>query len=248
MNKKTLLMTMLALFILNMLSVNIVGVSATPVSPYIAVDPSSQTIMVGWNFTVAIRTDYDGYDVWGWTIRLTFSPAVLGCIEVRNGDLVTEDIDPSAEFHSTFNNTVGEVLAGADFYYTTPPPFVTSGPGTLAYVTFKGVGTGYSNITLEKDTKLLVYDSVTQTVKIKIEAGLQPDQIGHGTAMVTLLGDVDINRKVNVADLIELSKAYGSTAGPPPSPNWNSNCDLNRDKKVQASDLFYLGKNYGKSW
>jgi len=29
-------------------------------------------------------------------------------------------------------------------------------------------------------------------------------------------------------------------------PNWNPNCDFNKDYKVEVLDLFDLGKNYGK--
>ncbi|NIR87560.1 hypothetical protein GWO13_08405 [Candidatus Bathyarchaeota archaeon] len=49
---------------------------------------------------------------------------------------------------------------------------------------------------------------------------------------------------MDATDLIGLDEAYVSKLG---YPNWNPECDFNRDGKVDASDLFDLGKNYGKS-
>ena len=54
-----------------------------------------------------------------------------------------------------------------------------------------------------------------------------------GMAFITIAGDVNGDGKVDASDLFDLSKAYGST---PTDPNWNSDCDFNRDDKVDASD------------
>jgi hypothetical protein len=63
---------------------------------------------------------------------------------------------------------------------------------------------------------------------------------------VKMRGDVNSDGKVNVPDLFALGKAYGSTEGPPASPNWNPACDFNGDHKVDVSDLSDLKANYGK--
>ena len=73
-----------------------------------------------------------------------------------NGDLITKNIHKSAQFiPGTFNNTIGKLstTTGWFFYLGTPQP-VTSGPGTLANVTFTVVGRGISNITLGPETAL----------------------------------------------------------------------------------------------
>jgi parallel beta-helix repeat protein len=62
--------------------------------------------------------------------------------------------------------------------------------------------------------------------------------------MVTILGDVNGDSKVNSSDLFDLSEAYRSTFG---SITWNSNCDVNGDNKVDILDLFLQSKNYGKT-
>ena len=94
---------------------------------------------------------------------MSYDQVLLEGIEVRNGDLITNATENgnSARFSAgKFNNTIGRLsLTVAYFFYTSPPPPTTSGPGTLAYVTFRVKGLGESNITLsETDTKLLGYN------------------------------------------------------------------------------------------
>lgn len=59
-----------------------------------------------------------------------------------------------------------------------------------------------------------------------------------------ILGDASGDGSVDITDLSLLELAYGSTST---SANWNLACDFNRDNKVDVTDLFNLGKNYGKS-
>lgn len=133
------------------------------VSQYITLIPRrtvDETLTTGEDYTVSISTDYNGTDVWGWNVRLTFRPSVLECIEVRNGDLITESKDPSAVFNSAIDNALGEVSAGAYFYYMPPSiPPTTEGPGTLVSVVFRVAGKGRSNITLvDQNTYIQVFD------------------------------------------------------------------------------------------
>lgn len=102
---------------------------------------------------------------------------------VVNGDLITFAKDPTATFVPGifgFNNTAGTLsLVGANFAYATLPPPRTSGPGILANVTFRVVGTGYSNITLGDDTRLLGITDAGAPYDI-INAATMPTHIGHG--------------------------------------------------------------------
>jgi subtilisin family serine protease len=59
-----------------------------------------------------------------------------------------------------------------------------------------------------------------------------------------ILGDINSDLTVNHADLILLQQAFGAI---PISPNWNPNADLNKDDKIDASDLYILSRNYGKT-
>lgn len=245
MNKK-LLTAILALLTLAVLNTNKVVVSAPPVSPYIEVIPSDEAIMVNWNHTVSIQTDYSGSDVWGWNVKLTFDPSVLQCVEVINGDLITTAKDPSARFTYTVNNAIGEVSVGAYFYYVTPPAFTTSGPGTLADVIFTAVGTGYSNITLEKETVLQGYDIDNDLVYDIINGVIHPNNLGHGNIMSTIQGDATFDKTVDVFDILKL-KYHRS--GPPPGPGgFNPDADVNQDGLIDVFDILIAKAHLGESW
>jgi len=135
---------------------SVAPVHSTP-GIHIYVDPASTvnpTLTLGMSYTIAIKTDYSGDDVWGWEFTLTYNASVLRGIEVNNGDLIT---GPSAMFiPGTFDNVEGKLsLTGNAFFFTSKPAPLTSGPGILATVTFKVVSAGISNITLGPETRLI---------------------------------------------------------------------------------------------
>ena len=193
------------------------------------------------------------------TVEFTTAPGVGADIKViylyggvTNGDLITGG---DLEFiPGAFNNTAGamELTAGQFFYMSTPPP-VTSGPGTLANVTFRVVGYGCSNITLGIQTGLTGWNFTGDDFYPIIDASKPPgateppygsDHIQHGYFSNMILGDVDGDRTVDAYDLFDLGKAYGSESG---DPNWNLYCDFNRDDKVDDLDLSDLNENFGRS-
>jgi len=65
-----------------------------------------------------------------------------------------------------------------------------------------------------------------------------------GIVRIKILGDVNSDDKVDVQDLTDIGKAFGSIST---STNWNPECDFNRDNIVNISDLATLGENYGKT-
>jgi len=177
---------LLALSLLSALSLNVVMVSGVEY-PAIYVDPASiiePTLTPGSNFTISIKTDYTGDDVTAWQFILSYNPQVLKGVEVTNGDLITTDKDASATLMpGPFDNTEGELSLTGAFFFFIPglnPPIVTSGPGTLANVTFTVVGTGDSAITLGSDTKLVGWDIVEEEEYEIIDAFTMPFHIQHG--------------------------------------------------------------------
>jgi len=225
--------------LLSLLSVNIKVVSADEYS-IIKIEPAltdtgvtNATRMPGTNFTISIKTNYTGTDIWAWQFNLSYNPLVLhggirktetwmgdnattmfnttgtpivpnseevyvnGSLMIRdidytmnytgghitfstapdmvtinatylydgitNGDLITTAIDPTATFiPGTFDNTAGKLdLTSGVFTENVPPIPVTTGPGTLANVTFTVVGFGATNITLGSMTALLGWENVS---------------------------------------------------------------------------------------
>jgi len=90
--------------------------------------------------------------------------------------------------------------------------------------------------------------SNTGTYKIWAKASVVTGEIYTvDNTFPAILGDVNSDRTVNASDVSVFSNAYGSKLG---DSNWNPNCNFNGfngDNKVDAFDLFDIGKNYGKS-
>jgi len=125
------------------------------------------------------------------TGMITFTTAPAKGVEVKatylycliNGDLITTAINPNAMFNpGNYDNVAGKLsLTGAFFFFIFPPGPMTSGPGTLANVTFTVVGIGESSITLGPETKLIGLEAPDYKDPYSIVDGeIMPDHLGHG--------------------------------------------------------------------
>jgi hypothetical protein len=119
------------------------GASPTPGGTLVLVDPSSQTVPVGDNFSVDIRignvTNLGSYE---WL--LTFDPAVVGFVSVFNGSF----LGTTGRTVSCFGPIVGgdSVRFGCSTAGATPPG--PTGSGVLSTVTFSALATGTSPLDL----------------------------------------------------------------------------------------------------
>jgi hypothetical protein len=68
-----------------------------------------------------------------------------------------------------------------------------------------------------------------------------------GVIVVTWLGDIDVNGKIDVKDIYATGKAFGtSVEGPNPPGRWyNPNCDFDNNGKVDIKDYYLVCRNYG---
>jgi hypothetical protein len=67
--------------------------------------------------------------------------------------------------------------------------------------------------------------------------------LSSGPVAVTILGDLNGDFKVSLADLTLLAKAYGSN---PSSANWNPNADIDGNGAIGLIDLVNLAVHYGQ--
>lgn len=66
---------------------------------------------------------------------------------------------------------------------------------------------------------------------------------------VTIVGDINADKKVDVKDVYAVARAYGtSITGPnPPGRTYDPNCDINEDGKIDVKDYYTVCRNYGKT-
>jgi len=259
--KKTLSTTMLLLLVFSVLSLlrsSSIRVSAAPVSPYIMVKPDktlNSTYTVGSNYTVSIYTNYNaslGSDLYSWQFSLTFNSSMLEGLEVRNGDLITTSKHSSATFApGTFNNTIGKLsLTMAYFYHISPPPFRTTGPGTLANVTFRVKGYGVTDIHIPEavsdPTTFLGGYNVAKGGYYEIMDGtLEPEKLGDSYFRNTIPGDVNGDKVINVVDAASVSAHW--YPGPPRGPlGYGREADINLNGIVDIVDSAIVSANWNR--
>ena len=59
-----------------------------------------------------------------------------------------------------------------------------------------------------------------------------------------MLGDVNVNGKVDIRDISIATLAFGET---PERPRWNPQADINGDNYIDIRDIVLIAKNFGKT-
>ena len=65
------------------------------------------------------------------------------------------------------------------------------------------------------------------------------------TVLPAIPGDVDVDRDVDIFDIVLIQSCIGKEKG---DPGYNPNCDINNDDEVDIFDMVIAASNYGKSW
>ena len=66
-----------------------------------------------------------------------------------------------------------------------------------------------------------------------------------GWVVVTIVGDINGDREVDLKDTFAVDLAYGSFVG---TPRYEPNLDINGDDQIDLKDTFKTDLNYGKTW
>jgi parallel beta-helix repeat protein len=145
-------------------------------------------------------------------------------VKVRNNDNITasETFTVTAKYNNTVIGTQ-QVTA------------LTQGATSILTFNWDTTGVTPGNYTIKAEAS-----TVTD------ELNTDNNSLNDGTVKIKafLSGDINHDGVVNTQDLTLLKQAFGSTLG---SPNWNANADFNKDNKIDALDLYQLGRNWGKT-
>jgi hypothetical protein len=67
----------------------------------------------------------------------------------------------------------------------------------------------------------------------------------NGWIFVTIPGDIDCDRDVDIFDVVRIAGAYGAEC---PDPRYDPSCDLNGDGNIDIFDIVAAAVNYGEEW
>ena len=77
------------------------------------------------------------------------------------------------------------------------------------------------------------------------ETDLSDNNSTDGWVFVTIQGDVDGDRDVDIYDVVKITGIYGSKRG---DPQFNPNSDLDDDGEIKIYDVVRCTSHYGQSW
>ena len=77
------------------------------------------------------------------------------------------------------------------------------------------------------------------------ETDTADNSLTDGWAVITIIGDINGDFKVDIKDLVLVIKHYASYPG---HPKWNPNADVNSDGKVDIKDLVLVIKHFGEHY
>ncbi|CAD7768332.1 Cohesin domain protein [Candidatus Methanoperedenaceae archaeon GB50] len=129
---------------------------ACAAGPSVTVD--SRDVSLGETFTLDVRVDPCGAEVYGAQYNLIFDPSALECVSQTAGDFLTQDGASSIEVVNTIDNTIGRLE------YAETRMGVENGvtrAGVLATIEFEAVGTGSTGLTL---SNVLLSDPSAQPI------------------------------------------------------------------------------------
>jgi len=87
-----------------------------------------------------------------------------------------------------------------------------------------------------------VTSSAYGTVNVAVGFKFKTD---YPTLVITIIGDINGDFKVDIKDLVLVIKHFGSY---PSHPKWNPNADVNSDGKVDIKDLVLVIKHFGEHY
>jgi hypothetical protein len=81
------------------------------------------------------------------------------------------------------------------------------------------------------------------------ETGTSDNTLTDGIVYVSIPGDINADKKVDVKDVYAVGRDFGtSIEGPnPPGRTYHPNCDINDDGKVDIKDYYTVCRHYGET-
>jgi len=143
---------------------------------------------------------------------------------------LTVTVQNQGNFTETFNVTAYANTTSIASQNVT----LSSGNSTTITFTWNTTGFAYGNYAISA-----IADTVPD------ETDTADNSLTDGWAVITIIGDINGDFKVDIKDLVLVIKHYASYPG---HPKWNPNADVNSDGKVDIKDLVLVIKHFGEHY
>ena len=139
--------------------------TATSAMPKISVYPSSIKASPGENFTIEIRIDPNGAEIYAVQYDLYFNPDILNAISQSQGNFLSQDGANTIVLVNEINNTIGKIEYGE---FRTGVENGVKEAGVISYISFEVIGTGTSGLKL---SNVILSDPNVTSIEATIESG-----------------------------------------------------------------------------
>jgi hypothetical protein len=144
-------------------------------------------------------------------------------------------IDVTVENQGGYTETFDLTLyANATVVATIQGLSLTNATSTTVAFSWNTTGFAKGNYTL---------GAVADTVPGETDTG--DNTLADKWIIVTLPGDVEGDRDVDIFDIVKMAGVYGVSE---PDPRYSPTCDIDCDGDVDIFDIVIAAGNYGKSW
>jgi len=140
--------------------------TATSATPKISVYPSSIEASPGENFTIEIRIDPNGAEIYGVQYDLYFNPNILNAISQSQGNFLSQDGANTIIPVNEINNTIGKIEYGESRIGVEEG---VKEAGVISSISFEVIGTGTSGLNL---SNVILSDLNATPIEATIESGI----------------------------------------------------------------------------
>jgi len=139
--------------------------TATSATPKISVYPSSIKASPGENFTIEIRIDPNGAEIYAVQYDLYFNPNILNATSQSQGTFLSKDGATTSVLINKINNTIGKIEYGETRIDVKKG---VKEAGVLSSISFEVIGTGRSGLNL---SNVILSDTNATPIEATIESG-----------------------------------------------------------------------------
>jgi len=206
---------------------------------------SESTSQHSWNVDCALLRTWDLHDIAVVDLTCVEKTIIGAGYSTKLNVTVTNEgsFAESFELVLTANQTVSSPITVATMTISSLLP------GESRTVTFTWSTTGWANGN---------YTVRAEATPVPSELDVSDNQLTDGWLFVSIPGDINADRKVDLIDVYAVGRAFGSVRNSTDGWYWHSprktccphspNCDIDDDGKIDLKDYYTTCKNYGQSW
>jgi len=204
--------------------IHVTGMAGIPV---LSLNVVGGSLREGEDVTVSLTVDTKA-NISGIAATVQFEPYYLSVKSVQEGVFLNQ----GGKAPSSFASSV-DTLAGSAAVKGATGAGQVQGRGSVCTITFTVLHAGSTELWIGKPLATNssgTAETVAQSLAVTLRSG------GN-------VWDIDGNKRVDLADMVALARAYGSQAG---DKRYDNAADLNGDGRVDDADLQILSQHYGE--